>query len=165
MSFAIGFPIFNIIWHRCLRLGMSARLLWALFSVGLLLASASTRAQDVQVVVHAEVPVQSISLAELRAIYSMRLQRWSDGVAIQVYVLPQQNSLHQRFCKSLLQALPHQLQAVWYRLVYSGMGRAPIEVADEEELIQRVSSTPGAIGYVESGAGGNSSLRRIDVLR
>ncbi len=106
------------------------------------------QSQALQVIANPSTPVADLSVRELRAIYTMRLERWHDGTNIQVFVLPQKNSLHQQFCKSVLQALPHQLQAVWYRLVYSGMGRAPTEVRDEQEMLERIRTTPGAIGYV-----------------
>ena len=107
------------------------------------------QSQALQVIANSSAPVAQLSMRELRAIYTMRLDRWDDGTEIQVFVLPQKNPLHQQFCKSVLQALPHQLQAVWYRLVYSGMGRAPTEVRDEQEMLERIRATPGAIGYVD----------------
>ena len=104
----------------------------------------------VQLIAHDSVPVAEVSVRELRAIYTLRLERWSNGETIQVFVLPQRSAAHQQFCKNILEVLPHQLQAVWYRLAYSGMGRAPTEVGTEQEMIERVRRTPGAIGYVEN---------------
>jgi hypothetical protein len=43
---------------------------------------------------------------------------------------------------------PHQLRWAWDRQVFSGTGRAPIMVNTEEEMRQRIASTPGAIGYL-----------------
>jgi|SRR5690606_27693244 len=122
-------------------------------------------AQSIQLIAHESVPVMQLSLKELRAIYTMRLDHWDNDLRIQVFVLPQRSEVHQHFCKSVLQVLPHQIQATWYRLVFSGMGRAPVEVRDEQAMIEHVRKTPGAIGYLEKydAVSGEQSIKIIQV--
>ncbi|MCU7958635.1 MAG: hypothetical protein KZQ58_01275 [gamma proteobacterium symbiont of Bathyaustriella thionipta] len=38
---------------------------------------------------------------------------------------------------------------ILWRLLFSGLGQAPIEVESEQEMLHRVEQTPGAIGYLE----------------
>lgn len=45
---------------------------------------------------------------------------------------------------------PYQLDRIWNKLTYSGLGVAPIIVTSPAALIDAVKSTPGAIGYVET---------------
>ena len=45
---------------------------------------------------------------------------------------------------------PYQLDRIWNKLTYSGLGVAPITVSTPEDLLDAVRKTPGAIGYVES---------------
>jgi len=80
----------------------------------------------------------------------MRQIQWADGQRITVYVLPRQHTLHLRFSKERLQMFPYQLDRIWNKLTYSGLGVAPITVNTPEELLNSVIKTPGAIGYVES---------------
>jgi len=47
------------------------------------------------------------------------------------------------FCKQILGVFPHQYRAAWDRLVYSGTGQAPLEVASEEEMHARLAGTRG----------------------
>ena len=122
----------------------------ATYWLALVITLLSANSQALQVIVNPSVTATELTKRELRAIYTMRLQHWSDGGEVQVFVLPQASELHQRFSKEVLEALPHQLQAVWYRLVYSGMGEAPVEVHSEQEMIERVRQSPGAIGYIEN---------------
>ena len=70
------------------------------------------------------------------------------GRSIRVYVLPDDNAVHVAFSKQILGVFPHQLRTAWDRLVYSGTGQAPLEVASEEEMRARVAGTAGAIGYL-----------------
>lgn len=144
--------------------GANGRRWLALFLFCLLVLFAQ-RVHSLQLIAHESVPVTQVSLKELRAIYTMRLDHWKNDLKAQVFVLPSRSEVHQRFCKSVLQVLPHQLQAAWYRLVFSGMGRAPIEVKDEQAMIEHVRNTPGAIGYLESldAVSGEQTIKAIQV--
>ncbi|WP_197061201.1 hypothetical protein [Colwellia psychrerythraea] len=106
------------------------------------------QALAIEIVTHPQVAESSLTKSQLRRIYTMRQLRWSDNRAITVFVLPSQHSLHQRFAKERLQIFPYQLNRVWHKLTYSGLGVAPTIVQSEQELIQAVINTPGAIGYV-----------------
>lgn len=103
----------------------------------------------VEIVTHPKVSLDSLTKSQLRRIYTMRQLRWSDNSAITVFVLPSQHALHQRFAKERLQIFPYQLNRIWHKLTYSGLGVAPIIVESEQALIQAVISTPGAIGYIK----------------
>jgi len=103
-----------------------------------------------QVVAHPDVIEKSLSVNVLRAIFSMRLRTWSDGQAVKVFVLEDNNSLHHDFSKEKLNVFPYQLRLAWDRLVFSGTGQAPINVNSQEEMRSKVASTPGAIGYLET---------------
>lgn len=108
----------------------------------------SSHASAIEIVTHLEVPDASLSQSQLRRIYTMRQLRWSDDSTITVFVLPNQHPLHQSFAKERLQIFPYQLNRIWHKLTYSGLGVAPIIVESEQELIQAVINTPGSIGYI-----------------
>ena len=103
-----------------------------------------------QVVAHPASSNEIISVNSLRAIFSMRINTWPDGKRIKVYVLPDDNPLHQRFSKERLNVFPYQLRSAWDRLVFSGTGQAPNVVSTSDEMLAKISSTPGAIGYLYS---------------
>ena len=109
-----------------------------------------SKAYAVEVIVHPSVSESILTTSQLRRIYTMRLMQWVDGRRITVYVLPRQHTLHLRFTKERLQMFPYQLDRIWNKLTYSGLGVAPITVNTPEELLDAVRKTPGAIGYVES---------------
>lgn len=78
----------------------------------------------------------------------MRQTQWSDGQRITVFVLPRHHALHLQFSKERLEMYPYQLDRIWNKLTYSGLGVAPITVISPTALIDAVRKTPGAIGYV-----------------
>ena len=102
-------------------------------------------------VINAHSKQQSISRNGLSAIFKMRLHQWRDGTAVTVFVLKDDNPLHKRFCKEILNVFPHQLRRVWNKLVFSGSGQAPIQLSNIAEMQARIRETPGAIGYLKAG--------------
>lgn len=102
---------------------------------------------------HPSVSENVLTTSQLRRIYTMRQIQWADGRRITVYVLPRQHALHLRFSKERLQMFPYQLDRIWNKLTYSGLGVAPITVNTPEDLLEAVKKTPGAIGYVENTQG------------
>lgn len=98
--------------------------------------------------VNQQVPQDTISKNGLSAIFKMRLHKWADDTAVTVFVLGDDNPMHKSFCKIILNVFPHQMRRVWDRLVFSGSGQAPIQLDNKEEMIEKLASTAGAIGYL-----------------
>lgn len=110
--------------------------------------SVDSQVLRVQVVVNPSVEPKNISIEQIRRIFSMRQTSWPDEQKITVYVLSNQHPTHQVFSTKVLRMFPYQLNRIWNKLVYSGLGEGPIKVQSEMEMIERVSQKPGAIGYV-----------------
>jgi hypothetical protein len=128
--------------------------------LSLFLVTSVTGAVDV--IANKGVTQSSLSLASARAIFGMRQVKWPDGTPIRVFVLPDDHALHGAVCKERLNLFPYQLRQSWDRLVYSGMSQAPSEVSSEEELLNKVAATPGAIGYVRK-VKANDPIRILNV--
>ena len=130
--------------------------------LGMLSAIGVARAHEhYEVVVYASVNTRSLPSNSLRAIFGMRQQTWPDGAPIKVFVLADDAPLHDSFCKEKLSAFPYQMRQAWDRLVFSGTGQAPIKVSSSEEMLNKVASTPGAIGYLEK----SKISERVNVLQ
>jgi ABC-type phosphate transport system substrate-binding protein len=104
----------------------------------------------VEVITNNSAGIASITTTQLRRIYSMRQVKWANGVPITIFVLSSTTKIHQQFCKETLRLFPYQLDRIWNKLTFSGMGIAPTIVSSEQELIQAVKLTTGAIGYIEN---------------
>ena len=112
-------------------------------------------AEALEIVVNRDVSTNQLSHGELQAIFTMRVRAWSDGQPIRVFVLGDNAPEQIEFSKKLLDIFPYQLRRYWDRLVFSGTGQAPIELASPGEMYNRVASTPGAIGYLPTEHIGN----------
>lgn len=112
--------------------------------------SSGAFAGEVQTIVHPTVTKQVFTKLELRRVFSRKQSLWEDGQPIVVFVLPSKHELHQRFSKEVLKIFPYQLDRIWNKLTYSGIGTGPIVVDTHKQLIDAVRSTPGSIGYSET---------------
>jgi len=102
------------------------------------------------IIVNPSVPEYTVSLNKTRAIFTMRQRFWTNGEKIKVFTLADDHPIHQLFTKNNLHMFPHQLRRVWDRIVFSGIGRVPIVVGSEEEMLEAIANTPNAIGYLSS---------------
>jgi len=104
----------------------------------------------VTILTNTEVRSGELNTSSLRAIFTVRKRSWDDKTPIKVFVLPDQNPLHQQFCKSILKIYPYVLREQWDRLIFSGTGIPPTVVENEHQLQLMIESTPGAIGYASN---------------
>jgi ABC-type phosphate transport system substrate-binding protein len=148
-------------WGQRLRLAVAVGVLWALACDA---AGADTPAAGgINVVANRSVPADALSLATLRSVFLIRTSEWADGTRITVFVLPDRDENHVAFCTKLLKTFPYVLRDSWDRAVFTGTGKAPIEVPNEQELLRRVAATPGAIGYFQSARVTDEKIKLLQI--
>lgn len=103
-----------------------------------------------QVIVHPSVQENSLSQQTLLKIYAMKQSFWSSGQKLKVFSFPPDHPTHREFTVSEFKMQPHHLTRAWNRLVYSGTGKGPVVAVNNQDMIKKVSSTPGAIGYISA---------------
>jgi len=142
-------PLMSRVNHTSLQRHWRLLQIALLYCVCVVLAPAALA--DDAVITHPGNTNTKMSLASVRAIFSMRLNTWPDGTGVTVFVLPDRHPAHAHFSRTILKMLPYRLRREWDRLVFSGTGIAPVEVSSTAEMKQRVASTPGSIGYLDEG--------------
>jgi ABC-type phosphate transport system substrate-binding protein len=101
----------------------------------------------VVVIAHPGVPVNSIDTKSLSDIYVLTQTAWNDNTPIRVFALKKGFSSTEKFYSHLgLNVLT--LNKQWLRIQLTGEGRAP-SLVNEDEIVQKVAATPGAIGFVD----------------
>jgi hypothetical protein len=101
-----------------------------------------------EIIVNDSVPTGRYSRADTRAIFAMRQRLWPNGEQIKVFTLADDHPIHKDFIKNKLDMFPHQFRRAWDRMTFTGTGTAPIQLDSEREMIDKIISTPNAIGYV-----------------
>lgn len=138
------------------------RLITALVFSALMFLSSASKADDLAVISHASVDIDSLSEERLRRIFSGKVQYWPTGDRVVVFVLSPTSEAHQVFCREYLSMFPYQLERLWKRMTFSGQGEPPVIVASMDDLIESVVTTPGAIGYAYSDEWGKAHLRLLE---
>ena len=118
------------------------------FSSVSLAASPVINDDEVVVIVPASSSIDTLSKTGLRAIFGMRSRTWSQGGAIKVYVLEDDDPVHATFSKQVLHTFPFNLRRIWDRRVYSGTGQLPYVVKTEQEMRDKISANENSIGYI-----------------
>ncbi len=128
-------------------------LIKSLFSLKVLLSlfllCFATNTHAISLIVNQSVTDTPTSSKELRNIFTMQKTYWSDGKKIHVFVFPDNNPLHRQFSKTITKIFPYQYRRIWDRMTFSGTGIAPKTVYNMEEMINKVSHTKNAIGYIK----------------
>lgn len=118
----------------------------ALLSVG---AVGVAQAQ-VAVIVHADAPVDQLEASALKDIYALDQNKWDDGSRIARFDLESDGDVKQAFYDHI--GTSHSdIKKVWLRKKLSGEAQPP-ESVSAGEIVQKVGSTPSAIGYVAADA-------------
>lgn len=99
------------------------------------------------VIANASITVNTISQDELQEVFLGTRYSLSNGYKV-VPVLLKGGPAHEFFVKSYLGKSTEAFRTWWLRYVFTGQGLLPKTFASEAELVDYVSRTKGAVGYV-----------------
>ena len=131
-----------------------------LIAMSILLAAAqSVPEKEYIVIVNEHVAVTQLNTKTVRAIFLGDKARWANDDKI-IPVILESGTVHEAFMKEVLRKTPMQFTNYWNQQLFTGKGIPPYSFETIEEMIDFVSKTRGAIGYVPSSA----NIRRVKVL-
>jgi len=113
---------------------------------------------DVMVIANKNLSENSLSNFEIKEISLGKIVKWSDNTPVHFVTLD--GDIHREFLKTYIKRSTSQYKNHWRKMVFTGKGCAPKCFKTENELIQYVSQTDGAIGYVNR----QTSARDVKVL-
>lgn len=102
------------------------------------------------VIANPRVPVASVSIQELAAIYLLRFTIWPDGQPIVPVNRRAGSTLRKRFSRIVLKQPPLALANYWTQMYYEGKN-PPLILGSDRDVVLFVRKVPGAIGYVHTG--------------
>jgi ABC-type phosphate transport system substrate-binding protein len=120
-----------------------------LIFAGLHLVTDPLEAQTV--IANLSVKTSVISVAELRDVFTGATSSLKDGSRA-VPVTLKSGAAHEVFLKEFVGKSDAAFQATWRSLVFSGEGSMPKHLNSDEEMVEYVARTSGAIGYVSRNA-------------
>lgn len=119
------------------------KIIWLL---GLFFLTANVEAQ-VAVIANKNVPLDSLNKTQLRDFYSCELKLWEKGMPVAVVDLKLPGEAKDAFYK-FLGMTASRMKSLWLKKMLMGEGGEPLTVKSEEEMVKKVASTVGALGFV-----------------
>jgi len=116
------------------------------------LAGAPAGAADLVVIVSARNPVATLRADQVAAIFLGQSARFPDGAEAVPYDMRLGAALRDEFYARVTNKSPALLKAHWSKMVFTGRGQPPAELADSAAVRRRVAGDPDAIGYIERSA-------------
>lgn len=119
--------------------------LWLLYSGSACLAQEFT-------VIGNETGSQSYSGMELRNVFKPRNSIWPNGRPVVIVLPGTTSSIRNQVAKEVYNSSFVAMQKYWLSLVFQGRFNAPVILNTDEETINFIRKTPGAIGFVQDPA-------------
>lgn len=113
----------------------------------LFLFGINTNAQ-VAVIVNKSVLEKSITSNHLSEIYTSKVKTWEGGVKIMRFFL-KSDEVSSKFFGAIGKSLL-EMNKIWMKSQLTGEGQSPQGCGSDDEIIDKVASTPGAIGFVSA---------------
>lgn len=112
----------------------------------------SAQAADLKVIANTGVKADSVSSEELKGVFLATKTSLSDGSHVEP-VLMKSGATHESFLKQYVGKTGGALETYYRSLVFTGKGSMPKTLASDAEVVEYVSKTKGAIGYVSADSG------------
>lgn len=91
-----------------------------------------------------------ISDNDIKSMFLGKNKTFSNGESVKAINLKSGNAIRKNFEKEVLGKSSSQVKAYWSKLIFSGKAKPLKEGASDSEVLNWVSSTPNAIGYIDA---------------
>lgn len=113
--------------------------------------TSSAVAADIILVVNKNNPNATLSKQEAKMIYLGKKKSWSNGEKINLY---SQYDFQTRdsFARKWVNKSGQQFTTYWKKALFTGTGRPPVEVKNDDEMKKFIIADPKGIGFISSAA-------------
>lgn len=104
---------------------------------------------EVLVVTSAHSPLDALSKTQVSDVYLGKVVSLPDGSSSTLIDQPDSSPLREEFYLKVANKTAAQAKAHWAKLFFTGRAVPPQQGRDDAEVKRMITSTPGAIGYIE----------------
>ncbi len=104
---------------------------------------------QVAVIANPSVKEYTIDRQVVVKFYTLADTKWSDGSPVALFDLKSDHPVREKMLEYIGKE-PLELRRIWLKAVASGAAKAPEVLTTEEEIVEKVAATPGAVGYVSA---------------
>jgi len=113
----------------------------------------TARAQaDIKIVVNAGNPISEMSISDVAGVFMKKVGKFPGGGPATPVDQAKNSAIRGAFSRTVLGRPASAVDSYWQQQIFAGGELPPPAKASDDEVIAFVKSTPGAIGYVSSGA-------------
>ena len=154
-----------------LPLGAALGTLWMLLGLTAGTAQAPTAAPgepEFVIIVNAANPIESLPAKTLSRMFLKKRKSWDDDVwgekvKIEPFDLEERSDARRAFTRRIHDKSTGAIKSYWQREIFSGRESSPLELESDEQMMERVASEKGAIGYVSGSAELIGNLKVLEV--
>lgn len=106
---------------------------------------------DVAIVVHPSND-STFDKSSIKKIFLGKSKSFSNGRAAILLSSKADDPITDEFNKKVIGKSSNQVNAYWSKMIFTGKGTPPQEMASTSEIITAISSNPDAIGYMDASA-------------
>ncbi|MCR9204344.1 MAG: hypothetical protein NXH75_07200 [Halobacteriovoraceae bacterium] len=121
--------------------------------------------KEIVIAVNKTSPRTSISMREIKSIFTGEQSEWEDGEEILVIDYKRDTQIKKTFCKKVLKISQVQLYKKWIRASLLGKSSQVVLVGEQDEVVKHLIKNPTSVGYLEKDALKNSKLKRLKVTK
>ena len=129
---------------------MTKRLLFELLAAFVASLSLAAGAEDVVAVVSAKSPITALNSEQVADIFLGKTTRFPDGSVAVPIDQTEDSADRDRFYVQYTGKSPAQVKAHWSKLIFTGRGQPPRQVANGAEAKRAVAENPHAIAYIDN---------------
>lgn len=124
------------------------------------IATTAVAQAQVAVIANKDIAAASINATTLKNLYSLATSD-VDGKKVKLFDLGADSPTKDKFF-GVIGKPSTEMRKVWLKAKLTGNGTPPEAAASDDDMLAKVSSTPGGIGYVpKSKAGGNVKVLMV----
>ena len=123
---------------------------------------------EFRIIVHRDNPITALSAKALSRIFLKKTKRWDEDlwpeeVRIVPYDLAEKSQVRKDFTRTVHDKSTGAIKSYWQREIFSGRDVNPDELDSDEDMMERVASDRGAIGYVSGNAKIAGKLKVLEI--
>jgi len=107
---------------------------------------------ELKVIVHPNNPARSVETSFLADAFLKKVTRWPSGETIRPLDQRSDTAVRRGFSRTILKRTVAAVRSYWQQRIFSGRDVPPPELDSDASVVAYVERTPGAVGYVTSGA-------------
>lgn len=127
----------------------------------LAVSARSTEAQGVRIVVNGSTETGDLTAASVAKIFLKQERKFASGTSAFPVDLPKTSTTRAAFSKEVIGRSTSAVEQYWLQQLFAGKDTPPPAKSSDEEVVDFVKRTPGAIGYISATAELPSGVKAI----